>query len=78
MKSGLGRIWPLPRKHRELIFHLRGGVLPPIPPTDVFRDLFEDFNRESDEVTPLERVDEAPSGLEEQQEVGQGGSIYVL
>ena len=75
MKNGLGRMWPLPRKHRELVFHLRGGVLPPTPPsTDDFRDLFEDFNRASDEIPSLERA-EASSGLGEQQEIGQGGSM---
>ena len=53
-----------------------GGVLPPIQPpaeSEDFRDLFEDFNRESDEILPLEPLDEASSRLEEQQELGQGG-----
>ena len=56
-----------------------GGVLPPLQPSiqpldDEFRDLFEDFNRESDEneVPPHEEV---PSGSGQQQEVGQGGSM---
>ena len=55
-----------------------GGVLPPNQPPDEsedFRDLFEDFNRESDEIPPLEPLDEASSRLEEQQNSGQGGSM---
>ena len=55
-----------------------GGVLPPIQSVhesdDEFRGLFEDFNRESDEIPPLESVEEVSSRLEEQHELGQGGS----
>ena len=58
------RMIPLPWKHREPIFHLRGGVLPPTPPLpdpeqghDDFRDLFEDFNRELEELPPLELIE---------------------
>ena len=81
MNSGLGRIWPLPRKYREPIFHLRGGgVLPlnqplPVTESDDIRDLFDNFNRESDEVPPLEPHEEASSRLEDQQELGQRGSM---
>ena len=52
-----------------------GGVLPPQPPNDDFRDLFEDFNRESDEIPPLEPLNEDRESVEEQQEIGQGGSM---
>ena len=52
-----------------------GVVLPPVQPEyDDIRDLFEDFNREPDEVTPLEPVEEVSSRIEEQEELGQGGS----
>ena len=56
-----------------------GGVLPPTPPvpesaSDSFRDLFEDFNRESDELPPLELIEGDLGRLEEQRESGQGGS----
>ena len=46
----------------------------PVSESDEFRGLFEDFNRESDEIPPLESVEEVSSRLEEQPELGQGGS----
>ena len=53
-----------------------GGVLPPTPPlSDDFRDLFEDFNRESDELPPPERVEFDSNRSGDRQEVGQGGSM---
>ena len=76
--NGKGRIWPLPRKLREPIFHLRGGVLPPTPPSDDFRDLFDDFNRNSDELPPLVPIEEGDiTRLEEEERrrSGQEGSM---
>ena len=58
-----------------------GGVLPPTPPVlenesapDNFGDLFEDFNRETDELPSLEPIEGDLGRLEEHRELGQGGS----
>ena len=58
-------------------FPSQGGQFPPPQPpdSDDFRDLFEDFNRESDELPHLEPLNEDLERVEEQQEVGQGGSM---
>ena len=76
------RLIPLPWKLGTL-FHLRGGgVLPPTPPlpdpeppSENFRDLFEDLNRESDELPPLELIeeDDIPRMEETQRMTGQDG-----
>ena len=60
-----------------------GGVLPPTPPipdseppvSENFRDLFEDFNRGSDELPPLELIeeDDIPRMEETQRISGQDG-----
>ena len=62
-----------------------GGVLPPTPPVpesesapDNFRDLFEDFNRESDELPPLEPIEGDLGRSEEHRELGQGGSTSSI
>ena len=94
LTDGKGRIWPLPRKLRGPIFHLRGGgVLPPTPPLlpptpplpdsdlapDNFRELFADFNRDSDELPPLELIEEGDLARLEEEEAqrgsGQEGSM---
>ena len=79
---------PLPWKLREPFFHLRGGgggyFLPHrrsnrrrsnlAQPLILFATLFEDFNRESDELPPLVPIEEELSRSEEQKELGHGDS----
>ena len=57
-------------------FPSQGGGGPSSHTTvDDFRDLFEDFNRDSDGVPPLESVEEVSGRLEDQEELGQRGSM---